>query len=96
MQSQADISADGRYIVYCSEQLGKSDIYLYDRLTAESQNLTNNFIGEVRHPSISGNGRFVSFEGNRAGQWDIEIYDRGSQIDLSMPQNLAAPSQESK
>ncbi len=96
MQSQADISADGRYVVYCSEQLGKSDIYLYDRLTAKSQNLTNNFIGEVRHPSISGNGRFVSFEGNRAGQWDIEIYDRGSRIDLSMPQNLAAPLQESK
>jgi Tol biopolymer transport system component len=87
MQSQADLSADGRYIVYCSEQLGKSDIYLYDRSTATSENLTKNFIGEVRYPSISGDGRFVSFEGNRAGQWDIEIYDRGTGIDLSPPQN---------
>lgn len=87
MQSQGDLSADGRYIVYRSEQLGKSDIYLYDRLTAKSQNITKNFIGEVRHPSISGNGRFISFEGNRSGQWDIEIYDRGLGIDLSTPLN---------
>lgn len=85
MQSQADLSADGRYIVYCSEQLGKSDIYLYDRSTATSKNLTQNFIGEVRYPSISGDGRFVTFEGNRSGQWDIEIYDRGTGIDLSAP-----------
>lgn len=87
MQSQADISADGRYLVYCSEQLGKSDIYLYDRTTAKSENITRNFIGEVRHPSISGNGRLISFEGNRSGQWDIEIYDRGTGINLSTPQN---------
>ena len=87
MQSQADISADGRYIVYCSEQLGKSDIYLYDRTTARSENITKNFVGEVRYPSISGNGRLISFEGNRTGQWDIEIYDRGTGINISTPQN---------
>lgn len=92
MQSEADISADGRYIVYRSEQLGKSDIFLYDRLTAKSQNLTKNFIGEVRYPSISGNGRFVSFSGNRSGQWDIEIYDRGLGIDFSTPQNIPSPT----
>ena len=88
MQYQPDISADGRYIVYVSEQLGKTDIFLYSRLTSKSQNLTKNFIGEVRNPSISGNGRFVSFEGNRAGQWDIEIYDRGVGIDFSRPGGL--------
>lgn len=88
MQSQADISADGRYIVYCSEQLGKTDIYLYDRSTARSKNITQNFIGEVRRPSISGNGRFIAFEGNRSGQWDIEIYDQGTGVELSPPQNL--------
>ena len=88
VQSQADISADGRYIVYLSEQLGKPDIFFYDRLTAKSKNLTKNFIGEVRHPSISGNGRFISFEGNRSGQWDIEIYDRGLDVDLSLPRNF--------
>ena len=92
MQSQADISADGRYVVYVSEQLGKSDIFLYNRLTARSENLTKNFIGEVRHPSISGNGRFVSFEGNRLGQWDIEIYDRGTGIDFSTPKADLSPN----
>ena len=96
MQSQADLSADGRYVVYRSEQLGKSDIYLYDRLSATSRNITQNFIGEVRHPCISGNGRFISFEGNRAGQWDIEIYDRGLGIDLSAPQNFPTPQQKSE
>lgn len=89
MQYQGDISANGRYIVYVSEQLGKTDIFLYNRLTSRSQNLTKNFIGEVRHPAISGNGRFVSFEGNRFGQWDIEIYDRGVGIDFSQPPNSA-------
>ncbi|MEL6579564.1 MAG: biopolymer transporter [Cyanobacteria bacterium J06621_12] len=88
MQSQADVSADGRYIVYCSEQLGKTDIYLYDRSTAKSKNITQNFIGEVRRPSVSGNGRFIAFEGNRSGQWDIEIYDQGTGTELSAPQNF--------
>ena len=91
MQSQGDISADGKYIVYVSEQLGKTDIFLYSRLTAKSKNLTRNFIGEVRNPSISGNGRFVSFEGNRTGQWDIEIYDRGAGISFSQPVNSNSP-----
>lgn len=90
MQSQADISADGHYIVYSTEQLGKTDIFLYDRLEIKSENITKNFLGEVRNPSISGNGRFISFEGNRSGQWDIEIYDRGSEIDFSLPLSLPA------
>ncbi len=85
MQYQGDISADGKYIVYVSEQLGKTDIFLYDRLMVKTENITKNFIGEVRNPSISGNGRFIVFEGNRSGQWDIEIYDRGLDIPLSLP-----------
>jgi Tol biopolymer transport system component len=85
MQYQPAISADGRYIVYVSEQFGKPDILLYDRVTREIQNLTRNFLGEVRNPTISGNGRFIAFEGNRSGQWDIEIYDRGLDTQLSLP-----------
>ena len=92
MQSQPDISADGRYIVYYSEQLGKSDIFLYDRSSNSSQNITRNYLGEVRFPSISGDGRLVAFEGNRSGQWDIEIYDRGTGIGLSTPQSNIIPS----
>ncbi len=90
MQFDADLSADGRYIVYVSEEFGKTDIFVYDRLALNSENITKNFIGEVRNPSISGNGRFIAFEGNRNGQWDIEIYDRGLDMDLSLPGDLPA------
>lgn len=82
IQDQPDISADGRYIVYVSEQQGKPDVFIYDRQTMFAQQLTRNFLGEVRNPSISGNGRFVAFESNRSGQWDIEILDRGVTSDL--------------
>ncbi len=84
-QDQPDISADGRYIVYVSEQFGKPNIFVYDRQTFRSDNITENWLGEVRHPSISGNGRFVTFETNRSGQWDLVIYDRGLKIDISIP-----------
>lgn len=82
---EPDISADGRFIVYVSEQSGKPDIFLYDRQTLQSENLTKNWIGEVRNPTISGNGRFIAFESNRTGQWDITIYDRGINTPLSLP-----------
>jgi len=84
-QDQPDISADGRYLVYVSEQSGKSSIWFYDRQTFEAENITPNWLGEVRRPSISGNGRFISFETNRSGQWDLVIYDRGMNIDLALP-----------
>lgn len=87
LQDQPDISADGRYLVYVSEQEGKPDIFLYDRQTLQSENLTGDWVGEVRQPAISGNGRFVAFEANRGGQWDLVIYDRGGEILPSLPQN---------
>lgn len=89
MQSQADVSADGRYIVYVSEQSGKPDIFVYDRVALNTKNITKNFVGEVRNPTISGNGRFVAFEGERSGQWDIQISDRGIDRDLSLPSDLS-------
>jgi Tol biopolymer transport system component len=92
-QDQPDVSADGRYIVYISEQSGKPDIWLYDRESLEAQNLTENLLGECRHPSISGNGRLIAFENNRSGQWDVMLYDRGVGINLSLPQ---LPSSSSK
>ena len=93
LQDQPDISADGRYLVYLSEQEGKPDIFLYDRQTLQSENLTRDWVGEVRQPAISGNGRFVAFEANRGGQWDIVIYDRGGEILPSLPQD--SPTQRS-
>lgn len=94
LQDQPDISADGRYIVYVSEQRGKPDIYVYDRQHFQSELITEDLIGEVRHPTISGNGRFVAFESNRSGQWDIEIFDRGPQVELSLPIQRSPLKQE--
>ncbi|MDY6785368.1 MAG: biopolymer transporter [Cyanobacteriota bacterium] len=85
-QDAPDISADGRYIVYVSERGGKPDIWIYDRASSRAENLTQNILGEVRHPTLSGNGRFVAFETNRSGQWDLQIYDRGVGVDISIPQ----------
>ncbi|NES80806.1 MAG: TolB family protein [Moorea sp. SIO2B7] len=86
IQDQPDISADGRYLVYISEQLGKPDIFIYDRQTLQSESITSNLLGEVRHPTISGDGRFIAFETNRSGQWDIQIYDRGLNTQPSLPE----------
>jgi Tol biopolymer transport system component len=91
-QDQPDISADGRYIAYVSEQSGKPDIYVYDRQTLQAKNLTENILGEVRHPTISGNGRLIAFESNRFGQWNVEIFDRGVETPLSLPSADSAPS----
>ena len=87
-QDQPDISSDGRYIVYVSEQEGKPDIFVYDRQTLQREQITKNWLGEVRHPTISGNGRLISFESNRRGQWDLVIYDRGLNTPLSLPNQL--------
>ena len=94
IQDQADISADGRYIVYVSQERGKPDVFVYDRQTVSAQVITDNILGEVRHPTISGNGRFVAFESNRSGQWDIEIYDRGLNIQLSLPTGQSTPQHD--
>ena len=91
IQEQPDISADGRYIVYISEERGKPDVFVYDRQAFQSEVITDNISGEVRHPTISGNGRFIAFESNRSGQWDIEIYDRGPSIELSLPRPASLP-----
>ncbi len=91
LQDQPDISADGRYIVYVSEQLGKPDIFVYDRQTFRADQITENWLGEVRHPTISGNGRLIAFESNRNGQWDIILYDRGLDTPLSLPGQAPTP-----
>lgn len=91
LQDQPDISADGRYLVYVSEQGGKPNIWFYDRQTFQAENLTETWIGDVRHPTISGNSRFIAFETNRSGQWDLVIYDRGLNTEISLP-NLGNPS----
>lgn len=78
---QPDVSRNGRYLVYTSAQEGKTNIYIYDRTSFQSRNLTQNYGGQVRNPTVSGDGRWVAFEGDRTGQWDIEVIDRGIQLE---------------
>lgn len=72
--SAPEISEDGRYIVFRSfatnlvpnDTNGKSDIFVYDRLTGETQLVSVSSSGvqaneDSRDPAICGNGRFVSF-----------------------------------
>lgn len=77
IQDQPDISGDGRFIVYISEQYGRPEVLVYDRTTFTIDRISENILAPARHPTISGNGRFVAFEAERRGQWDIEIIDRG-------------------
>ncbi len=80
IQDQPDISGDGRFIVYISEQFGRPEVLVYDRVNFEVDRISENILAPTRHPTISGNGRFVAFEAERRGQWDIEIIDRGEPI----------------
>jgi Tol biopolymer transport system component len=79
-------------LVYISEQSGKPDVWFYDRQSLESQNITQDWPGEVRHPTISGNGRWISFESDRNGQWDLALYDRGLNSETSLPTAIPLPS----
>ncbi|MDB9493626.1 Tol biopolymer transporter periplasmic protein [Spirulina major CS-329] len=76
------ISEDGRYIAYLGSRLGLADIYVYDRDTGLTQNLTEGLQAEVRRPVISANGAAIAFEANEEGRWNIKIYDRqGNALD---------------
>ncbi|MEN9245868.1 MAG: hypothetical protein Q6J78_04075, partial [Thermostichales cyanobacterium SRBZ-1_bins_19] len=63
--------------VYLSNALGKSEVFLYDRTTAQIQTISQGIPGDVRHPRISADGRWIVFESNGLGQWHIEVFDRG-------------------
>lgn len=75
-QDQPSLSAKGRYIAYVSTERGRTDIFVYDRQTQNSQLLTANIRGSVRHPTISGDGQSVAFQTNQLGQWNIAIVER--------------------
>jgi Tol biopolymer transport system component len=76
------ISNTARYIVYIASDTGRPEVELYDRITGQSQILTQGYMGWVRNPSISPDGRYIVFETGRRGQWDIEVIDRGPLIEL--------------
>lgn len=78
--SHPSISEDGRYLVFAASRRGrKTDIYLYDRDTKITRNLTENLPAEVRNPILSADGTTIAFETSEDGHWDIAIYDRSGE-----------------
>jgi Tol biopolymer transport system component len=70
---------DGRFIVFAASRQGRSAIFLYDRETRQSRNLTADLQAEVRNPTISADASRISFESSFNGQWDLFVYDRSGQ-----------------
>jgi Tol biopolymer transport system component len=75
-QDQPSLSQDGRYIAYISSERGKTDVFVYDRQQQQSELLTANLRGSVRHPTITGDGQNIAFETLQGGQWNIVIVER--------------------
>ena len=88
----SSVSGDGRFIAYessannllASDSNDHSDIFVYDRTTGSTEQLTINADMGSFNPSISEDGRFVAFESNATnlvvgdtnGQRDIFVHDR--------------------
>ena len=87
------ISADGRFVAFqtasnpiqISDPSLNADIFVYDRETGTSDQISTRLTGNAVSPAISGDGRFVSFRGDDtyplpAGSVDSEahiyLYDR--------------------
>ena len=77
--SDPSVAENGRYIVFAASRQGRSTIFLYDRETRQSRNLTNNLQAEVRNPSISADGRRIAFEYSNNGQWDVLVYEQSGE-----------------
>jgi Domain of unknown function (DUF4347)/Concanavalin A-like lectin/glucanases superfamily/PA14 domain/RTX calcium-binding nonapeptide repeat (4 copies)/Calx-beta domain/WD40-like Beta Propeller Repeat len=89
-----DISGDGRYIVFessasdlaANDNNGQDDIFVYDRQTGQTKNITLLGNRSSFERTISGNGRYIAFESNATNlvandnnnQTDIFIYDQFS------------------
>jgi uncharacterized repeat protein (TIGR01451 family) len=87
---QADISADGRFVVFSSfadnlvpePQSSNLQVYLRDRVTGTIELITENAAGEAGdgasvNPSVSLDGRFVAFQtnsGNLIGDGNFESH----------------------
>ena len=79
------VTEDGRFVVFVGSRQGRSAIFIYDRNTQQSRNLTGNLQAEIRNPTISADGSKIAFEFNNNGQWDILLYDRFGRK-LNIPQ----------
>jgi Tol biopolymer transport system component len=102
------MSGDGRFIAFTSnattlvpdDRNGKSDVFVHDRTTNETERVTVSSSGvegdgSSFYPSISADGRYVAFTssatnlvaGDTNGTWDVFVRDRetGATTRVSVP-----------
>jgi Tol biopolymer transport system component len=91
------VSADGNFVVFekCALSLTQCDVYLYDRTTQSSTNISdalglNGALGEDRAPDVSGDGHYVVFSSVVSGEQDVWVWDRltgqGQEINMGFIQ----------
>ena len=97
------ISADGRFVAFISganslvsgDSNNQFDVFVYDRLTNSTEQLTAGSNGPSSAPSISANGAFVTFESVASNlvnddtndQRDVFVYDRADQATKRLTAN---------
>jgi len=70
--SRDAISGEGQFVVFMSTSGGQTDIFVWDRDTGDTANITAEIDGLARNASISEDGRYIAFEANPDGlQFDI-------------------------
>lgn len=89
-ETEPDITADGRLIVYVSDAGGRAHIRLYDVASGDAFELTGagRQLSDVRSPTISGDGRRVAYSAstlNAPDSADIYLYDIPSASQLTPP-----------
>ncbi|RJQ15918.1 PKD domain-containing protein [Candidatus Woesearchaeota archaeon] len=75
---QQNPEIDNNKIVWYESRNGNNDIFVYDILTKQELQITNNSFGQ-QSPDISGN--YVVWQDNRSNNWDIYLYNLATQTE---------------
>ena len=87
-QAEADLSPDGRWLAYNSEETGRSEVYIrpYPALNRKWQVSVNG----GSHPKWNADGSALSFFGPPSGLFAAEIHVENAEVSVSTPRLLRA------
>ncbi len=97
-ETDPNLSANGRYLVFSSNRDSSHNVYLYDLEGRRLLNLPglNSEQFTATQPAVSNNGRFIVFVSNRLGKSEIFLYDRDTRgfenISRGNPGDVRNPS----